>query len=244
MQPKNSSMATVGTVGVVLIIAMSGCGAQDTTSAAPPTRAPATTASAPASTPPMTPPTTRQPAPSPTTTPVPSPAPPSPAQLQTQLANMNSGARVTVIAVPGGGYDAMVSGNTTNVGQVNFWHHDTSWRKVGDSTYPYENARVAQRPLTDPVRAQVLNGMAHPIFILNGAFSGDSTANAIGYTKGPRGWGVIKAQPNGNLASSGRASASGRWVWRTTPTSPMGSTRRRSAQPRWPSRSAAETGGC
>lgn len=191
MSRNNRTLATVGAVGVALVV-MSGCGAKDATSTAPP----ATSVSAPATTTAATPPTAP---PASTTQPA-----PSPAQLQSQLATMSSGARVTVIAVPGGGYDAMVSSNKTNLGQVSFWHHDTSWRKVGESTYPYENARVAQRPLTDPVQAQVLRGMAHPIFILDGVFSGDSTANAIGYTSGPQGWGVIKAQPNGNLASSGQ----------------------------------------
>ncbi len=205
MSRNNRTLATVGAVGVALIT-LSGCGAKGPTStaAAPPATsvsAPATTTTTPPTTTPLT---TTQPAPSPTTAPPPSPAPPSLAQLQNQLVSMTSGARVTVIALPGGGYDAMVSSNNHNVGQVSFWHHEKSWRKVGDSTFPYENGAVAQRPLTDEVTARVLPGMSHPIFILRGIFSGDSTAHAISYTDGPRGWGVIKAQPNGNLASSGQ----------------------------------------
>lgn len=63
---------------------------------------------------------------------------------------------------------------------------------------------MTSHPLEEKYTApQVLEGMAHPIFILHGSFSGDSTANAIAYTHGPNGWGVIKAQPDGNLASSG-----------------------------------------
>lgn len=79
----------------------------------------------------------------------------------------------------------------------------TSWQQVGPNTYPFDPS-VPSHPLDEKYTApQVLEGMAHPIFILHGSFSGDSTANAIAYTHGANGRGVIKAQPDGNLATSG-----------------------------------------
>ncbi len=141
------------------------------------------------------------------TTPV-SPTTSTPPGLPTQdtvtreLAKLNLGNGASVARTPNG-YDGMVTGINADAGKVSFWHYATSWQQVGTSTYPFDPS-VTSHPLDEKFTApQVLEGMTHPIFILHGSFSGDSTANAIAYTDGPNGWGVVKAQRDGNLASSG-----------------------------------------
>jgi hypothetical protein len=106
-----------------------------------------------------------------------------------------------IVAVPGG-FEAMTWDQATHVG---FWSDPTSsttWQLVGSSTYPWEPA-IGGPPQAAATGA-LLTGMQHATFILTGNFSGDGSGNAVAYTTGANGWGVIKAEPNGNIGPSGQ----------------------------------------
>jgi serine/threonine protein kinase len=109
--------------------------------------------------------------------------------------------RKAVLVVASPGYEIMVVGQT---GSVTFWRYrarDVSLAKIGTSTYPYEPTSLG--PPYAVGRGTLLKGMEHATFIVDGAFSGDGSGNAVAYTTGAHGWGAIKAERNGNLAPSG-----------------------------------------
>jgi hypothetical protein len=104
-----------------------------------------------------------------------------------------------LVAVPGG-YEAASWDGT---GGIRFWFDPTAsvaWRRVGTSRYPYSAALGAPHVA---VQAARLRGMDHATFIATGRFTNDSSGNAVAYTTGPRGWGAIKAERNGNIGPSG-----------------------------------------
>jgi hypothetical protein len=127
------------------------------------------------------------------------PAPPSRASVTSALAALTTGRELTVVATPAG-YQAAAF---DQLGHVSFWQFTSAWKQVGASTYPYGSIAVSAGPHTTGEGA-LLTGMTNATFILNGLFSGDSTANSAAYTTGPHGWGAIKAEPDGNLISSGQ----------------------------------------
>lgn len=164
-------------------------------SSAPSTSAaPSTPVSTPVSTPPSTtpPPVVRSSSHS-----VPPPLP-TLAQATQALHVALPAAGLSVVRV-GADYQALAFDQT---GHVSFWSYAPRWHQVGSSGYPYDSVTVG----APAVKAQgtVLAGMSNATYILTGLFSGDGTADAIAYTNGSSGWGVIKALPNGNLASSGQ----------------------------------------
>jgi len=100
-----------------------------------------------------------------------------------------------------GGYEAATY---DQAGHVGFWYDSqasTSWRQVGSSRYPYVPDLGAPRAI---MQGALLSTMAHATFIVRGTFTGDSSGNAVAFTTGRSGWGAIKAEPNGNIGSSGQ----------------------------------------
>jgi hypothetical protein len=135
-----------------------------------------------------------------TTTPPPTSSPPltRAARVAALVAQTNGEAHV-VVAVPGG-YEAAT---WDQFGAIQFWYDaaDTlTWQQVGQSRYPYSRALGA--PHAHALGA-LLTGMQHATFIVRGIFTGDGSGNAVAFTDGPRGWGAIKAEPNGNIGPSG-----------------------------------------
>ncbi len=146
------------------------------------------TSTAPASSPAATTPA------SPTTT-----APASRAQLAARLAALTPGQRVVLVAIPGG-YEAISYDQQAHVG---FWKYTGSdWKRAATSTYPYSAAIGG--PAEAAATGALLTGMHDATFIVTGNFTGDGSGNAVAYTTGARGWGAIKAEPNGNIGPSGR----------------------------------------
>jgi hypothetical protein len=116
------------------------------------------------------------------------------------LAHGNAKLQAVVVPTSNGSESMLVAQR----GSVTFWDYDATQhtvKKVGRSTYPY--APKALGPPGAVGGGTVLDGMDHATFILNGAFSGDGSGNAVAYTVGAYGWGAIKAEQNGNLAPSG-----------------------------------------
>jgi hypothetical protein len=125
-------------------------------------------------------------------------APPSLAQVTDLLDTLVPGDQTDVVPVPRGS-EAIAYDQS---GQVTFWTFTTAWTPTGASSYPFNAALVG--PADATATGTLLPGMADATFIVDGAFSGDGSANAVAFTTGPHGWGVIKAEANGNLISSGQ----------------------------------------
>lgn len=212
MQLMRSTTFAAVTAGA-LLVSIAGCGssgsptATQTPSAAPSSAAPTTTATG------KNPPSKNPPSKNPLAD------PPSYDKIATALAALSPGNGASVVGVPGGGYDGMVTGIDGDAGQLSFWRYDTSWHKVGTSTYPFDPS-ITTHPLAKPAPAALLLGMKHPVFVLTGTFSSDGfgpnreqgkkgTANAVAYTDGPDGWGVLTETTDGILASSGKGAGYG-----------------------------------
>lgn len=132
----------------------------------------------------------------PTTTPP--PTTPTRPQLEARLAARTPGQRLVLVAIPGG-YEAISYDQSTHVA---FWKYaDANWTRVGASSYPYSSAIGA--PANARAIGRLLSGMQDATFIVTGTFTVDGSGNAVAYTTGPRGWGAIKAEPNGNIGPSG-----------------------------------------
>ncbi|MDT8911972.1 hypothetical protein [Amycolatopsis sp. PS_44_ISF1] len=176
------------TAGVLLAAAgvvLTGCGngGPDASAGAPSTPAAPTASSA-----------ATQPTPSSTPTGDSAPAQQSKAQLLAKV----PGQQALVVAVPTG-FEAITYDQS---GHVGFWTDSPEgWHKDSTGSYPYTPGHHA--PPGAKATGAVLSGMKHATFVLNGAFSEDSTGNAIAYTDGSSGWGIITAQPGGNLAPAG-----------------------------------------
>lgn len=105
-----------------------------------------------------------------------------------------------LVAVPGG-YEGA---SWDQLGHIRFWfdpYASLRWQQIGASAYPY-SAQVG-RPEAAGHGAR-LRYMRHATFIVTGVFTGDGSGNAVAFTTGARGWGVIKAMPNGHIGPSGQ----------------------------------------
>ncbi len=102
-----------------------------------------------------------------------------------------------LVQVPSGSEGATYD----EVGNITFWHDG---QQVAKSTYPYD-ATLGEATPSVRVSGALISGMTHATFIVHGTFTTDGGGNAVAFTSGPKGWGVIKAQRNGDLAPSGQA---------------------------------------
>ncbi|WP_328603332.1 hypothetical protein OG943_24945 [Amycolatopsis sp. NBC_00345] len=181
--------AQAGRAGLLLVaagVAVAGCGtggssAQPAGPSAPSTSAAPTASSAPAGGSAQNP------------TPAGNAAPAE--QSKSQLLAKVPGQQAFVVSVPTG-FEAVTYDQS---GHVGFWTDSPAgWHKDTTGSYPYTPG--AHSPAAAKAGGALLSGMHHATFVLTGAFSQDSTGNAIGYTDGSSGWGIITAQPGGNLA--------------------------------------------
>lgn len=136
----------------------------------------------------------------PTPPPSPSPGPQTRAQRAAQLRAQTNGEDTVLVRVPSG-YQAA---SYDQSGNISFWSEaasDTTWQLIGHSRYP----TVSQLgPPQASARGTLLRNMSDATYIVRGVFTGDGSGNAVAFTNGPRGWGAIKAEPNGNIGPSGR----------------------------------------
>jgi hypothetical protein len=126
---------------------------------------------------------------------------PTVAQRAARLTAQTNGEAHVIVSVPGG-YEAATY---TQAGAIEFWHDpptSTTWQQIGQSTYPYD-AQLGTPP-DARVRGALLAGMTHATFIVHGTFTTDGGGNAVAFTTGSKGWGAIKAEPNGNIGPSGQ----------------------------------------
>jgi hypothetical protein len=138
---------------------------------------------------------------SPTSSPSPTPTIPSLSERTAALSRASGGLPSAIVAVPAG-FEAITWDQSTHVG---FWQDpttSTTWQRVGESEYPWVPA-IGSPPQATATGA-LLTGMQHATFVVTGNFSGDGSGNAVAYTTGANGWGVIKAEPNGNIGPSGQ----------------------------------------
>lgn len=120
---------------------------------------------------------------------------------QTGDLTQQTGDQVAVVALPGSrGYQAAAYDGS---GHVTFWASSSSgWRRIGVAGYP---TSAALGPVNPKVTGGVLAGMSDATFVLTGTFTTDSSVNALAYTRRPDGgWGVVKAEPNGNIGASAK----------------------------------------
>jgi hypothetical protein len=134
-------------------------------------------------------------------------ATPSAAQRQQALAALAAGDDVAALVAVPGGYEAA---SFDQQGGIRFWFDPQSsvtWRRIGASSYPYSPQVGAPEARAN---GALLRNMQHATFIVTGNFTGDASGNAVAFTTGPRGWGTIKAEPNGNIGPSGAPVGSNR----------------------------------
>jgi hypothetical protein len=120
--------------------------------------------------------------------------------LDAFLSRRSSDNTTSTVTVKGGSESMLL----TQTGDVSFWTLDESTgviQRTGHVTYPYAPSSLGPPGATGA--GIVLTNMDHPTFIVRGTFTGDGSGNAVAFTNGGTGWGVIKAQPDGNLAPSG-----------------------------------------
>ena len=221
-------------VATASVLASTGC---STNTNGRGSHAPVTTTSQPAPTSqPVTPPSTPTPSP-PSSSPSPTPTIPSLAARTAALSHASGGLPSVIVGVPGG-FEAMTWDQATHVG---FWYDpttSTTWQPVGSSVYPWV-AAIGGPPQASATGA-LLIGMQHATFIVTGNFSGDGSGNAVAYTTGANGWGVIKAEPNGNIGPSVNPSQPTRSVSRLGSSSSAACSRHRTATRASPSPTAAD----
>jgi YD repeat-containing protein len=126
--------------------------------------------------------------------------PPSRADRELRLDAQTNGQPHVIVAVPGG----FEAATYDQAGNIQFWHDPgatTTWRQVGQSSYPVLPAQFGPPDAT--VRGALLAGMTHATFIVHGQFTGDASGNAVAFTTGAKGWGAIKAESDGNIGPSG-----------------------------------------
>jgi hypothetical protein len=127
-------------------------------------------------------------------------APPSADQRRASLAATTHQQVSELVAVPGGDEAASFDQR----GGIRFWfgrRDALTWTPLGSSRYPYVRQLGAPHA---QVTGALLRNMRHATFVAVGIFTGDGSGNAVAFTDGPRGWGAIKAEANGNIAPSGR----------------------------------------
>jgi hypothetical protein len=126
-------------------------------------------------------------------------ATPSLGKRAAQLTAQTNGQPHVIIALAGGFQAAVYDQG----GDIYFWASggsSTTWRQIGQSTYPYAAANGAPHA---KVAGAELNNMDDATFIVHGIFTGDGSGNAVAFTDGSKGWGAIKAERNGNIGPSG-----------------------------------------
>jgi hypothetical protein len=119
-------------------------------------------------------------------------------QRDGRLTAQTNGQPHVAVGVPGG-LEAAVWGSGDAIG---FWRSagaSPDWTQVGSSSYPQ---LVAGAPGV-AVNGTLLTGMTHATFIVTGQFTTDGSGQAVAFTTGPKGWGAIKAEPDGNIGPSG-----------------------------------------
>jgi hypothetical protein len=193
---------------LVVVIAVTGCGSVTPGTGQPagpssvsrsadfPSNRPSPPVTEPPSQPPSQPPAT-----SATPTLRPSPATPTRQQRENRLTAQTNGAAHDLVKIARG-YEAATFDQHANIA---FWRsigNSVDWTQVGTSIYPYTPAIGG--PAHARVTGALLARMQHATFIVTGAFTGDSSGDAVAFTTGPNGWGVIKAEPNGNIGPSGQ----------------------------------------
>jgi hypothetical protein len=134
---------------------------------------------------------------------------PSIAELEYRLTQMAHGQMPELVIVPAG-YEAATWDQN---GHIVFWTYTgTTWTRAASSSYPYSSA--AGGPADAHVVGARLPGMRHATFVIYGHVTRDDSGNAVAYTSGPRGWGVLKPEPNGHLDPSGQpVSADKNGLW-------------------------------
>ncbi|PZS29226.1 MAG: hypothetical protein DLM58_15795 [Pseudonocardiales bacterium] len=129
------------------------------------------------------------------------PAAPTRQQREDRLTAQTNGQAHVLVQVSGG-FEAASFDQHTN---IQFWRsvgNTVSWTQIGQSSYPYSPA--VGSPAQATVHGALLSRMQHATFILTANLTGDGSGNDVAYTTGARGWGVIKAEPNGNIGPSGQ----------------------------------------
>ncbi|MDQ2849616.1 MAG: hypothetical protein M3Y49_02565 [Actinomycetota bacterium] len=109
-----------------------------------------------------------------------------------------SGYATPAVVRVGSAYEAatLAAGN-----KVAFWTGDgTTWKPAGSSPHLPVFSSAAAAPT---VTGALLSGAPHAMFIVDGAFTGDGTGQAIAYGRGRSGWSAYTAQRDGSLAPSG-----------------------------------------
>jgi hypothetical protein len=151
-----------------------------------PTDTPSSTEPPPSSSSP--PPTTRAPA-------------PTRKQREARLTTQSHG-QAHVLVVVGSVYEAA---SFDQQAHIEFWRsggNSVDWTLLGRSRYPYTSA--VGSPAEARVQGALLTRMRHATFILTANLTGDGSGNDVAYTTGPKGWGAIKAEANGNIGPSGQ----------------------------------------
>jgi hypothetical protein len=129
------------------------------------------------------------------------PATPTRQQRDDRLSTQTPGQAHVLVGIAGG-YEAAVFDQQAH---IQFWRsvgNSVNWVRVGRSTYPYSPA--VGSPAQATVQGALLARMRHPTFILTANLTGDGSGNDVAYTTGPKGWGAIKAEANGNIGPSGQ----------------------------------------
>jgi len=144
---------------------------------------------------------------SPVPTAKPTAAGPTRQQREDGLTAQTNGEAHLLVKIPNG-YEAATFDQQAD---IQFWRSvgkNVDWTQVGTSTYPYSPSIGG--PADAKVSGALLSGMQNATFIVTGSFTADSSGNAVAYTTGDHGWGVIKAEPNGNIGPSGQPVGSDR----------------------------------
>jgi hypothetical protein len=129
------------------------------------------------------------------------PAAPTRQQREDRLTVQSHGEAHVLVKIARGYEAASFDQNT----HIQFWRsvgNTVNWTQLGQSTYPYSPA--VGSPAQATVQGALLSRMTHATFILTANLTGDGSGNDVAYTTGRRGWGVIKAEPNGNIGPSGQ----------------------------------------
>jgi hypothetical protein len=136
-----------------------------------------------------------------TPTPSSTPGPVTGSQRERALMTATGGQEISKLVRVPGGYEAA---SYDQRGHIRFWFDPVSserWQRIGTSRYPYVPQIGPPNARSD---GELLRRMRHATFLITGEFTGDGSGNAVAFTTGARGWGVIKAEPNGNIGPSGR----------------------------------------
>lgn len=109
-----------------------------------------------------------------------------------------SGTSTPAVVQVGTTFEAATLGNGN---RVLFWTgNGKNWKAAGSSPHLPVFAPVAGPPT---IRGALLPGASHAMFIVDGAFTGDGTGQALAYGRGTSSWSMYAAQPDGSLAPSG-----------------------------------------